>query len=195
MLLGHSFTKVQIFHYYYYYLISKASFSGIRLVQYKQVEICNGNPFCVPWIWCLQLYVQTSLSNTNVILTHVSRIATQKMKGLSAKPMDKSNCIQCVPALVLLHRPPLGSHGATIKLQNNRGTYGAPRRRRLLNVCSHRCRIGGHTLHRSLWSPLQTVALYGVLRNIQEMGALLHPEPVNVTCYLTLWMYVQFIMW
>lgn len=98
-------------------------------------------------------------------------------------------------ALALLHRPPLGSHGATIKLWNNRGTYGVPRRRRLLNVCSHWCRIRGHTLHRSLWSPLQTVALYGVLRNIGEMGALLHPEPVNVTCYLTLWMYVNFIMW
>lgn len=98
-------------------------------------------------------------------------------------------------ALVLLHRPPLGSHGAMIKLRNNRGTYNIPRRWRLLNVCSHWCRIGGHTLHRSLWSPLQTVALYGVLRNIREMGALIHPEPVNVTCYLTLWMYVHFIMW
>lgn len=40
------------------------------------------------------------------------------------------------PALVLLYRPPLSSHGTKMKLWNNKGTYSVPRRRRLFNVCS-----------------------------------------------------------
>lgn len=88
-------------------------------------------------------------------------------------------------ALMLLHRSPMGSRGATIKLRNNKGTYDVLRRRRLLNVCSHWCRIRGHALHRSLWSPLQTMALCGVLTVEKWVPSYI----LNQSMLLVIWLY------
>ncbi len=140
----------------------QASFSGIRLVLNKQVEIHS--VFLGFGVYSFMCNLPDVCSQHSMLKRNPAMfqgLPRRKWKGLRAKPKDKSNCIQCVPLSQLwclcicclwVHMKPrlnFGStEGRTAFLEG--GAY---------YMFAH-TDVGYHTLHRSLWSPLQTVALW-----------------------------------